>query len=334
MPAKNHEATIDGVTAHDQNEPSGPAETALNTTSWLTLMLTRNQVLYKIFRVGSRALLATGLADVKIGGSRVRTRISKLFLPLAVRNIPNPVEIDGRQFFHGGMLSTSIYSYVSKQYEPGTTKLIKDVLKPGDVVYDAGAHIGYFSIIAASIVGPSGHVYAFEASGETARYLCQTIGANELEQVVSVERKAVADIVGELSFSTNATGSTARKIIESDSSSKVLTTTLDAHWQEHCNRPVRLLKIDVEGYELRSLKNATAMLSASPDCVVIFEARTYEENNLNDYLEIKRLLNDHGFDHWYVLRDNAPIEPISHAMVPGSTRYGYLNIAASKHPLM
>src|SRR5271170_3898838 len=41
-------------------------------------------------------------------------------------------------------------------------------LKPGDVLYDVGAHIGYISLVAARLVGPSGKVFAFEADPENA----------------------------------------------------------------------------------------------------------------------------------------------------------------------
>ena len=48
------------------------------------------------------------------------------------------------------------------QYEPCQTQLIKDNLREGEVFIDLGANIGYFTLIASKIVGPKGHVYAFE----------------------------------------------------------------------------------------------------------------------------------------------------------------------------
>ena len=47
-------------------------------------------------------------------------------------------------------------------YEPHNTRLLRTVLRPGDTFVDVGANIGYFSLLAAQLVGPKGAVYAFE----------------------------------------------------------------------------------------------------------------------------------------------------------------------------
>ena len=53
-----------------------------------------------------------------------------------------------------------------RRYEPETTRLIARELKPGDVFVDIGAHIGYFTRLAAKKVGSGGRVIAFEADTE------------------------------------------------------------------------------------------------------------------------------------------------------------------------
>lgn len=47
-------------------------------------------------------------------------------------------------------------------YEPELVSLLKHKLRPGMTVFDIGANIGYFSVIAAALVGPYGKVHAFE----------------------------------------------------------------------------------------------------------------------------------------------------------------------------
>src|SRR5450432_1813635 len=49
-------------------------------------------------------------------------------------------------------------------YEPLVRKCLVALLRPGDTFVDIGAHIGFFSMIASSLVGSSGKVYAFEAN--------------------------------------------------------------------------------------------------------------------------------------------------------------------------
>ena len=46
--------------------------------------------------------------------------------------------------------------------DPQTTRLVKDLVRPGMQVLDVGANIGYFTLIMARAAGPSGHVWAFE----------------------------------------------------------------------------------------------------------------------------------------------------------------------------
>ncbi len=48
-------------------------------------------------------------------------------------------------------------------YEPDVRKCVAALLRPGDTFVDVGAHIGFFSLLASSLVGSQGKVYAFEA---------------------------------------------------------------------------------------------------------------------------------------------------------------------------
>jgi predicted methyltransferase len=48
------------------------------------------------------------------------------------------------------------------RYEPAITRLFQETLQPGMVVIDIGAHVGYYTLLAAKLVGPTGKIYAFE----------------------------------------------------------------------------------------------------------------------------------------------------------------------------
>jgi FkbM family methyltransferase len=47
-------------------------------------------------------------------------------------------------------------------YEPGLTSLLTNLIQPGWVVLDVGAHIGWFTVLFSRLVGPKGRVDAFE----------------------------------------------------------------------------------------------------------------------------------------------------------------------------
>src|SRR3989304_509633 len=55
----------------------------------------------------------------------------------------------------------------TQRYEPQLSALFRKYLRPGDIFMDIGANIGYFTLLAASCVGPAGHVHSFEPNPET-----------------------------------------------------------------------------------------------------------------------------------------------------------------------
>lgn len=82
-------------------------------------------------------------------------------------------------------------------WEPYETRLVLSLLRPGDVFVDAGANIGYFSVLAAAAVGPAGAVYAFEPDPDNCRLLRDNVLLNGVQQVVHVVEAALADRDGD-----------------------------------------------------------------------------------------------------------------------------------------
>lgn len=82
-------------------------------------------------------------------------------------------------------------------FEVDLTSLFLDTLKPGMVVYDVGAHFGYFSLLAAELVGPGGKVFSFEPTDRTYQVLAEN--AARYPQVTS-NRLAAFRNTGEISF--------------------------------------------------------------------------------------------------------------------------------------
>ena len=71
-----------------------------------------------------------------------------------------------------------ISNYIQASYEPELVAWLHHNLVPGCVVIDAGAHVGYLSIVMAKLVGDSGHVFAIEPALENAEYLSRNVRAN------------------------------------------------------------------------------------------------------------------------------------------------------------
>jgi FkbM family methyltransferase len=78
-------------------------------------------------------------------------------------------------------------AYLRGEPEPAMQKILAERLRPGMVFYDLGANIGYFSMLAARIVGTRGRVFSFEPDPKTASRLRKNVARNNLTNVTIVE---------------------------------------------------------------------------------------------------------------------------------------------------
>jgi FkbM family methyltransferase len=88
--------------------------------------------------------------------------------------------------------------YLNEPYEPELAAALARLVRPGWTCADVGAHVGYFTLLLARLVGEEGSVLAFEAAPVNAQLLAQNVKLNNLESRVRVENLAVADVSGEL----------------------------------------------------------------------------------------------------------------------------------------
>jgi FkbM family methyltransferase len=178
---------------------------------------------------------------------------------------------------------TGRYPYFYDQaYEPGVTDAIATALGPGDVFVDVGANMGYFTVLAAAMVGDRGRVIAFEPHEGVRDALDETVHRNSAAPTVEIVPLALADVEGEAAFFVEES-KTANSTIEPTLSpmrhavsfrplAKVQTTTLDG-WlagRPDVARRVRCIKIDVEGAEARVLAGMRQTLRA-PTLTILCE---------------------------------------------------------------
>ena len=157
--------------------------------------------------------------------------------------------------------------------EPGLTRRFREVCGAGGTVVDVGANVGMYTLHAAAAVGPGGTVHAFEPTPHVADLLTDNVQLNGLREagIVTVHRCAVADQPGTAAlavYEDNNGHNTLYPKQEGDPTVAVEVTTLDdaldgAH--------VDVVKIDVEGAELRVLQGMDRVLAASPEVTVFCE---------------------------------------------------------------
>jgi FkbM family methyltransferase len=145
-------------------------------------------------------------------------------------------------------------------------------VRKGDVVFDVGANVGFFSIIAAKLTGPSGSVVAFEPVHQNAGLIRRNASLNGMLNV-SVIEKAVAESAGtgELvlaQYSGGAALSTATRPPDSTGSIEVDIISIDGVVATGEVPVPQVVKIDVEGAELAVLRGMRETLGRDRPIVI------------------------------------------------------------------
>jgi FkbM family methyltransferase len=145
-------------------------------------------------------------------------------------------------------------------YERTLSRDVRRILRPGDVAFDVGSHLGYFAILMGTVVGAGGAVVCFEPDPGLHAALLENVERNRelLEARVSVERVAVASAPGRTSFETG--GHSTRGRLASGGDVEVEVTTLDEATARF-GTP-RFVKIDVEGGEVDVLTGGPRLVAA------------------------------------------------------------------------
>lgn len=136
------------------------------------------------------------------------------------------------------------------------------LLRPGDIVYDVGAHIGTYTLIALKGIGPSGRVVAYEPFAFTRRYLERHLEWNAPGGRVVTRDVCCGAAPGQQAFyyaPGRAEGMAGLVPVEGFSEEMAAVTTIDRD-AAALDAPPSVIKIDVEGAEWDVLKGAETIL--------------------------------------------------------------------------
>ncbi len=160
--------------------------------------------------------------------------------------------------------------YCQGEWEPLETALFAQILRPGDRVADVGANIGWFSLLAARLVGPGGQVDSFEANRDTFALLQDNLSLNACGNVTA-HCLAVGETAGLARIAPREAGNAGADGVElaSGGADAVPLVRLDEVLAE---APLRLIKLDIEGWEAKALRGAEGLLrrAEAPDLVFEF----------------------------------------------------------------
>ncbi len=175
-----------------------------------------------------------------------------------------------------------------------------DLLK-GGVAWDVGGNAGFYGAFLSQLVGPSGKVYGFEPVPDTFKLMCANLREAQCANVTPMNL-ALSDVDGAMPMSVDPADNTisSLELRVADSSVEVRVATGDRLVESgECEVPV-MLKIDIEGHELKALKGMSGVLARSECRAVLCEihfAILAAGGEPAPAFEAKKLLRAAGFKH-------------------------------------
>jgi FkbM family methyltransferase len=223
---------------------------------------------------------------------------------------------DGTNFVYK-RLNGEVYKMVPRlalsadTYEIWVSQWLKQYLQPGDTYWDVGANYGLTVLQVAPILGQNGKILAIEPSQANLEVLHRNIHLNNHENITEILEAAVCDSHGgTIKFSLLNEGDSPSNslmfseinqsldpnvdIPEVSQEISVPSVSLDGLISEGRTSP-KLVKIDVEGAELKVLEGASQLLSSEHKPILILAVHPFWQATPDDCKNIVKILQDTGY---------------------------------------
>lgn len=169
---------------------------------------------------------------------------------------------------------------------------ILHILQENDLFVDVGANAGVYSLLASGLANASS--IAIEPVPDTFAHLVQHVKINRLSQKIQCIHRGVAQEEGALFFTMSPSACLNHVVSEPSPSSpavEVPVSTLDRLIES----APKLMKLDVEGYEMFCLQGAARLLEDKNLCAIILEYNQCAARYGVEQAQIRFLLATHGF---------------------------------------
>ncbi|WP_165922932.1 FkbM family methyltransferase [Sulfurirhabdus autotrophica] len=198
--------------------------------------------------------------------------------------------------------------YIWGEYETGVSRTLRRILAEGDGFVDIGANIGYYTVMASKYVGPSGKVIAFEPATVTRERLKANIQLASAENV-EIFDFALSDDEGEAEFFLGPEDNSGMASLRFQGSginkAKVMLRKFD---NLNINMPnVRMIKLDVEGVELKVLYGMRKFLESYKPHIIVEITESFLSQFRHTPAELISFLEDLGYVKKYEITDNGLI---------------------------
>lgn len=217
-------------------------------------------------------------------------------------------------------------------YESEVAWTLIRAIRPGDVVIDVGANIGFFTMIMADLVGPTGLVYAIEPGKKAREQLERNCLHNAFKDRVIISSAPAWCRDEEVTFYNNSDTPTSSALVdpgewwenvrskENPLPEKMYGVKLDTLVGPRHLDKIRLIKTDTEGGELRVLQGATEIIKTCP--YVIAELNPFGFSQFGyDTAELRKFMRDNAMAQRLFFMDRLGGLP---AYVPNNTAVKYV----------
>lgn len=194
---------------------------------------------------------------------------------LLIRNVfGHAMYVDSRD------LSLTPHLVLHGYWEPDVTRFFLRTVTRGMRVVEVGANVGYYTLLACSLVGPEGRVIAFEANPAAANLAQRSLSVNGFQSRATVIATAVADAPGSVTlhrleqrhgdsslfdFSDDQLAFPGDRITKLE----VPATSLDVFFEK--GEPIDLIRMDVEGAEPLVFDGMRHVLERNPRIKILLE---------------------------------------------------------------
>lgn len=223
------------------------------------------------------------------------------------RSLRKPFEVQWLEglrlgVFPGNEMSQAIF--ITGCYEPNEFNWLARILQPGMTFVDVGANMGLYSLFAARRVGSQGCVLAFEPSGREYAMAKANIERNQLSQV-KLMRMALSDETGNVELLVapmrhsghNTLGAFAYNT-PIERRETVPAERLDDVLLRMAPHRVDVIKMDVEGAELRVLRGAAQTLARFRPVLLVEVSERSLQHQGSSGAELLQLFAQQGYDHY------------------------------------
>jgi FkbM family methyltransferase len=256
---------------------------------------------------------------------------------LQMRALPNPIITHGLTLHWHRRAPGGVPELAAGVYERETHLLVERLLAPGMTMVDLGAHFGFFSLVGARSVGPSGKVYAFEPQPDVFRLLLENISANAFQGIIRPINKAVTDRNGFLPMHLGTLDSSQSSLFLTPGAGAkqivVEVTSLDSFFAAEGWPEVHLIKIDVEGAEKLAFEGMTDLVRRSVYMKIILEFAPHVQTRIGiDPEELFRTLRKLGFHKYFLISERlVPIRiPDNLALLERLSGSTYVNLLSER----